>query len=72
MTDADHVSALKACQEGGGMPAFLKLLKLRRERVKERAVEAGLTPQGREQHAGAARELQDLINDLERTMPTGG
>lgn len=69
MTEAEYLSALRACQEGGGKPEFLKLLALRRERVKERAVSASASPQTREQSAGAAQELLDLKNDLERTIP---
>lgn len=71
MKPDDHSTALVECQTGG-LSAFLKLLKLRRERVKEKAVELGHSPQSREQCAGAAHELQDLINDLEHQIHTGG
>ena len=71
MTDVEYLKALVACKTGG-LPEFRKLLAMRRERVKEKAVAASTTPEAREQCAGAAHELQDLINDLERNIPTGG
>lgn len=57
--------ALADYKSGNSGGTFAKLLRLRREAVKERMTAAGLPPTKREQLVGAAEELLDFAKDLE-------
>lgn len=61
-----YTQKLTEFKQQSSVEGFLSLLRARREMVKEQAVSAGMTVDRRQAFAGAAQDLADFIQDLER------
>lgn len=61
-----YTAALAEFKSGGDANAMAKLLRSKREAVKETMTVAGTSPDRRQELAGAAQVLEDILQDLAR------